>query len=46
LKDDEPELEIIPDYGTSTIEDQEELGLMPVEARILTVSNGNECRVE
>ena len=42
LKDDEPKLEIIPHYGT--IEAQEGLGLTPVEARILTVSNGKECR--
>jgi|TARA_B100000315_G_scaffold85682_1_gene78571 hypothetical protein len=42
LKDDEPEFDIIPTYGP--IEEQEELGLTPVEARILTVSNGNECR--
>jgi hypothetical protein len=38
----EPALDIIPTYGP--IEEEEELGLTPVEARILTVSNGNECR--
>ena len=42
LKDDEPELDIFP--AQHIIEEQEELGLTPVEARILTISNGNECR--
>ena len=42
LKDDEPELDVIP--AQHIIEEQEELGLTPVEVRILTISNGNECR--
>lgn len=45
LKDDEPELEIIPDYDhDGTIELLEELGQMPVEVRILDISNGESMR--
>ncbi|MFC1916969.1 hypothetical protein ACFLX1_02445, partial [Chloroflexota bacterium] len=41
-KDNFPEIEIVPDYGITDL--YEELGLMPVEARIYDISNGESMR--
>jgi len=38
-----PKMTVLPDWGGTT-DLYGELGLMPVEARILDISSGNECR--
>lgn len=45
LENDEPELVILPDHDyDGTIELLEELGQMPVEAKVLDISNGESMR--